>query len=139
MINKEKIITLIGETQKALGELFKYTLMPDSEILSSSEMLGNIKYQFIIAIESCIDICNHISAQNYSQTPESYSHCFKLLGDKGAISNKSAEGMAQFSRFRNLLVHLYWKVDDEKVIKILKEDIQTIKDYLSEIIIYTKI
>jgi uncharacterized protein YutE (UPF0331/DUF86 family) len=37
------------------------------------------------------------------------------------------------AKFRNLLVHLYWKVDDKKVFQMLKTDIQDIKKYIKEI------
>jgi uncharacterized protein YutE (UPF0331/DUF86 family) len=37
------------------------------------------------------------------------------------------------AKFRNLLVHLYWKVDDQKVYQILKSDIRDIKKYLKKI------
>jgi uncharacterized protein YutE (UPF0331/DUF86 family) len=33
----------------------------------------------------------------------------------------------------DLLVHLYWKVDDRKVYAILKEDIRDIREYLEVI------
>jgi len=34
------------------------------------------------------------------------------------------------AKFRNLLVHLYWQVDNKKVYHILKEDIQDLRTYL---------
>ena len=41
--------------------------------------------------------------------------------------------MGEINAFRNLLVHLYWKVDDKKVYSILKEDIRDIREYLKVI------
>jgi uncharacterized protein YutE (UPF0331/DUF86 family) len=38
------------------------------------------------------------------------------------------------TKFRNLLVHLYWKVEERKVFQILKTDIPDIKEYVKEII-----
>jgi len=36
-------------------------------------------------------------------------------------------------RIRNLLVHLYWKVDDKKIHQIIKTDILDIKDYVKAV------
>jgi len=138
MINKEKIITLIGEVRKALGELSKYISLDDSIILDSSEKLGNIKYQFIIAIEACIDICNHIAVKTYSRAPDSYSECFELLGQKKILNIDLSKEMSRFAKFRNLLVHLYWKVDDRMVVDILKNDLHSINGFIEEIIVFVK-
>lgn len=139
MINKEKIITLIGEIRKTLAILIAYSNVNESDLLSHPEKMGNLKYQFIIAIEACIDICNHINAKVFSQSPESYSHCFELLFEKNILSEQTTAGMGNIAKFRNLLVHLYWQVDDRSVIETLKKDLYFFESFMKEIIIYTKI
>lgn len=42
------------------------------------------------------------------------------------------------ARFRNLLVHLYWKVEDDEVWRIIREDIQDFDEYLRAIGRYLK-
>jgi hypothetical protein len=42
----------------------------------------------------------------------------------------SARQMSDFARFRNILVHRYWEVDNERVIKKLKDDLRHIEDFL---------
>jgi uncharacterized protein YutE (UPF0331/DUF86 family) len=46
------------------------------------------------------------------------------------LEGELVERLKRMARFRNLLVHLYWKVDDKKIHQILKEDIRDIRDYL---------
>lgn len=120
-LNHEKIKTLIGHGRKSFGELTGYMSIDDQAILSSSEKLGHIKYQLIVAIEACTDICNHISARMHAQTPESYAHCFRLLKEQKVIEAPLAEKMAELARFRNVLVHLYWQVNNDRVIEIPKK------------------
>ncbi len=106
-INKDKLLTLIGEANKALGQLKSYAAADRDKLVSSVEKMASIKYHFIILIEACIDICNHIMSKGFSAVPESYSHCFILLGEKGLISKSLSEKMAELARFRNVLVHLF--------------------------------
>jgi len=49
------------------------------------------------------------------------------------FSPEFIEKLKSMAKFRNLLVHLYWKVDSKKVFQILKENIQGIKNYIKEI------
>jgi uncharacterized protein YutE (UPF0331/DUF86 family) len=37
------------------------------------------------------------------------------------------------ARFRNRLVHLYWKIDDERLWQILTESLGDLEDYLDAI------
>lgn len=132
-VSHEKITSLTGIAKEAIGLLNRYKVQSDNEILSNPEKLGNIKYQFIVAIEACIDICNHITSKHYSQAPESYAHCFTILGEQELISNDLASRMADLAKFRNVLVHLYWKVDNSRVVQILKNELGSIDEYLKTI------
>lgn len=52
--------------------------------------------------------------------PESYADGFVLLGDKKIIPAELAQDLTNMAKIRNLLVHLYWKVDDERLYQILQ-------------------
>ena len=137
-INRERIIALTGEAEKALLQLSQYVTIPASEILASSERLGNIKYQFIVAIEGCIDICQHIGSRLFAEVPEAYAQCFDVLRENKVISPETAEHMSELAKFRNLLVHLYWKVDDARVVGMLSQT-PSITKYLREIAAFCKL
>jgi len=49
------------------------------------------------------------------------------------LTSDFVEKLKSMAKFRNLLVHLYWKVDDQKVYQILKSDIRDIKEYIKKI------
>ncbi|MCX5868979.1 MAG: DUF86 domain-containing protein [Proteobacteria bacterium] len=132
-INKERIASLFGEIRKALGILMEYQKMSKIEVVGDLKVLGGIKYYFIVSIEGCIDICNHLVAKEYVEAPESYFDCFRILGEKGIIPTDLAEKMGSLAKFRNLLVHLYWKVDDGKVYDFLHGEPPLIEDFLTAI------
>jgi len=39
--------------------------------------------------------------------------------------------MGRLAGLRNLLVHLYWKVDDRRVIEVLRKDLGSVREYLA--------
>ena len=49
------------------------------------------------------------------------------------LPSQFVERLKSMAKFRNLLVHLYWKVDDNKVFQILNEDIQDIQEFIKKI------
>jgi len=134
-VNREKVITLITEVQKARKQLESYVSLPAEIVLGSPEKLNSVKYLFVIGIEACIDICQHISAKLFQEVPESYSSCFDVLNKKGVISQSLCERMAHLAQFRNVLVHLYWKVDDRRVLDHLTQ-IETLDEFTKVIAKY---
>jgi len=120
-INLEKIITLLDEANKALSVLKEYKAIEKDVLLVSYKDLSVVKYHFIILTEAAIDICNHISAKLFKRAADSYSQCFSILVENNIISNSLGNRLSNFAKFRNLLVHLYWKVDDSLVVNKLNE------------------
>jgi len=45
-----------------------------------------------------------------------------------------AERLSDMARFRNILVHGYAKVDNLKVLEIVKEELKDIDDFVEEIL-----
>lgn len=132
-VDKERIVFLIGEIEKAVSILKDYREEEREALISDLRALGSVKYYLILAIEACVDICNHIIAKEHLDVPESYSECFKILGDRNIISKELSEKLINMAKFRNLLVHLYWKVDDEKIYEILQSELGDFDEFIKQI------
>lgn len=131
--NIDRIRQLIGEMNSSLHKLAQYSLLSEKEFLSNSEKIDSAKYNLIIAIEGTIDICNSIVARAGGRAPQDHADCFAVLGELNLLTQEFVERLKKMAKFRNLLVHLYWKVDDKRVLQILKDDIQDIQEYIKVI------
>ena len=83
----------------------------------------------IVATEAALDICNHLVARRGG---------LAILAELGAIEGELKSRLAKMARFRNLLVHLYWKVDDSEVYRVIREDLGDFDRYLASIGQYLK-
>ncbi|MBI5192347.1 MAG: DUF86 domain-containing protein [Nitrospirae bacterium] len=132
-INIERLKTLSEEIRNSLNNLKEYAGIPDAEILPDKTLLSSAKYNFIVAIQATIDICHHIVAKLAGKVPDEYGECFLILKDMGLIDPEYAIKLKSMAGFRNILIHLYHEVDDERVCKYLKEDLWIIEDFLDVI------
>lgn len=128
--DQEKMIQLVSELRKAFGRLQVLAEFPEKKFLQDADKIGNAKYQFIVAIESCIDMCNHVISRNGYRVPEDYVDTFRVMAEAGALEKKFSEDLGNMARFRNRLVHLYWEVDDVKVYEILQSCLGDFKRFL---------
>ncbi len=114
-------MSLIAEVRKAHAQLQDYAKASQTDLLASTEKMNSLKYLFVVGIEVCIDICQHLSARRFQEIPDSYSRCFDIQVKRGFISEGLGTRLSRLARFRNVLVHLYWKVDDHRVLENLSE------------------
>lgn len=132
-INIDRIRELASEIRKALTELEEISSLSEDTFLRDSKNINSAKYLLIVATEGVIDICNHIAAKKGGRCPEDYGDCFMVLNEMGIIDKETALNLMNMAKFRNLLVHLYWKVDNVKVYNIIKKEMTDIDAYLKAI------
>lgn len=132
-LNLERLKVLSEEIRDALDNLREYASLSDTEILSNKTILNAAKYNFIVAIQAVIDICHHIVARLSGKVPDEYGECFLILKDMGLINPEYAIRLKSMAGFRNVLIHLYHEVDNERMCKHLKNDLWVIENFLEVI------
>ncbi|MHA1881877.1 MAG: type VII toxin-antitoxin system HepT family RNase toxin [Candidatus Thorarchaeota archaeon] len=123
----------LAEIKRLLSEIKKVTNLDIEEFLSDPYIKDATKYKLIVAIEASISVCNHIVARELNEIPSSYSDCFTNLGNHKIISDDLAKELASMAKFRNLVVHVYWRVDDKKVFEIAQEIIVALERFVQEV------
>lgn len=78
--------------------------------------LDSVKYNFIVAIECCVDVGQHLCAVQGWGPPASNADTFRILSEHGVLTSDLAHRMGRASGFRNVLVHEYVAVRDDLVV-----------------------
>jgi uncharacterized protein YutE (UPF0331/DUF86 family) len=131
--NIDRIRQLFGEINSSLHKLAGYAELSEDEFLSNVDKVDSAKYNLIVAIEGAIDICNHIVVRAGGRAPNDHADCFEVLKELKMLPTEFVERLKSRAKFRNLLVHLYTKVDDREVYQILKKDIPDIREFIKKI------
>ena len=133
LYDQEKMAKLVSEFRKSVARLRKLKLLEQQKFLRDPDKIGSAKYHFIVAIESCIDMCNHIISRNGYRVPEDYGDTFKVMSEEGAFDTEFALELIKMAKFRNRLVHLYWEIDDKMIYKILEGRLGDFNTFLNSI------
>ena len=131
--NSDKIAALTSEMKRAFERLQNLSLLSKNDFLINPDKIDSAKYNFIVAIESAIDICNHIISQNSYRLPENFGDTFQVLFEQGAFDGEFIKNLKAMAKFRNRLVHIYWEVDNEQVYSFLKNNLMDFKSFLNKI------
>lgn len=134
--NFDRIKHIIGEVNTSLKKLEKIKNLKEKEFLLNQEKIDSAKYNLIVVTEGIIDIANHIIAKEKARVPSDYTDTFDVLIEIGVIPEQLGENLKKMAKFRNLVVHLYWKIDDRKIYEIIKENLQDIRKFLNLFLSY---
>ncbi|MBI2265623.1 MAG: DUF86 domain-containing protein [Armatimonadetes bacterium] len=132
-VNPDRLREVASEIRKAKKEIEGIASLSLEQFLADSKAINSVKYLLIVVTEGAIDICNHIAAKEGGRCPEDYADCFSVLREEGVIREELAAKLAQMAKFRNLLVHLYWKVDDSRVYRIARESLDDVDEFLKAV------
>ncbi|WP_456468181.1 type VII toxin-antitoxin system HepT family RNase toxin [Archaeoglobus sp.] len=131
MKENEIIEGKIDVIQRNLDFLEEYKHIDEDTFLNSYKDVQAVKYSLLEIIEACLDIASHIISARGFERAESYAEMFDILGRRGIISKELAEDMA---RFRNILVHGYAKVDNARVLEIVKTELSDVVEFVRQIL-----
>lgn len=133
LFDQEKMVRLVSQLRKSVARLKDISRLPLKDFLEDPDKIGSSKYHFIVAIESCIDMSNHIISRNGYRIPEDYGDTFRVMCEIGAIDPNFSEELTNMAKFRNRLVHLYWEIDDQQLYEILQTRQADFKKFLNSL------
>lgn len=136
MVDRDKIEGLIRHLRQYVGYLQDATGLDQQEFLDDPRAIGSARYYLQVSIESCINIANHIIATDRLRSPHDYKDTFKVLNEAGVLPDDLTRTMRELAGLRNLLVHLYWDVDDGMLYEGIRSELADFESYVSHILAY---
>lgn len=106
---------------------------PRERFLGDRDTQDIASYRLLVAIEAALALCYHVSAKRLRKVPEEYAECFQILAEGGIISGELSLKLQKTARFRNMLVHMYWKLDYNVVFDILNDSLEDLRTFSREI------
>ena len=132
-LNADLIRARCTEIEASLRRLEEIGRLPLDAFLADQDTLDIACYRLLVAIEAALSLCFHVSARRLRQAPEDYVSCFTVLEEAGVIPSDLGERLRHMARFRNLLVHVYWKIDYRQVHEILRSRLADLRDFAGSI------
>ncbi len=88
-----------------------------------------MRYLVIQLVEAASSACLHLLAAQ-GERAEGYPECFLRPSQKGMMSDSLASRLASAAKLRNLLVHRYWTIDDERVFEGVREGLRDFEEFV---------
>lgn len=104
MVDETRVLRLLRSVTDDLAVLRDAAASPD-ERRADPLWIRGVKYTFVTAIESCVDVAQHLCSSQGWGPPQDNGDAMRLLGRHGVVDAQLADRMRQAVGFRNVLVH----------------------------------
>jgi uncharacterized protein YutE (UPF0331/DUF86 family) len=122
-VNLDRFRELAGHLRDAVRQLRDLGQPPRETFVAEPRAVNSAKYLLIVAARAALDICNHLAARGGARSPEDYADGMAIMAEIGVVDQDLKLRLMRMARFRNLLVHLYARVNDPEVHRVIREDL----------------
>lgn len=131
MFDEKGILDHLRELNESLKDWKRYQSISREELHTDRDKRNMVLHVLLISIQSAIDIANHIIAEKEFRKPSTYRESFEILYEGGLILENLSENLSDLAGFRNVLVHIYWRLDIDAVYEILQQDLGVLEGFES--------
>jgi uncharacterized protein YutE (UPF0331/DUF86 family) len=122
----QQIVTEVADLEKILA-------LPDGQIVSDRAKLKSLKYSVIVIAEAMTGALQHLLAKKHSVAVDGYSDALKKSTQHKVVDEELLGRLRPFFVFRNMLVHQYWRVQDETFLKNLRAGLNDFREFARQI------
>ena len=135
-MDKELIRRQLASLETTVAKLRELAGLTAEEMRRATEKAWAVQHGLQIAIQTILDIGNHILAAAGVNQVEEYGAIIDGLGERGTLPEEFARRIRPMAGFRNLLVHGYTRIDEDRVVQILREHLDDFEAFCRHVLRY---
>lgn len=128
-INHDRIEKYLNDIASEVDDTNSILSRPDEQILGDRHLLKSLKYSVVVIAEAISGVLQHILAKRHNVAIGGYVEAFVKSREYRIVPEDLIERLLPFSRFRNMLVHQYWKVDDRVFLENIRAGIEDFQSF----------
>jgi len=133
-------LEMLDECLNLLEQIQKKTL---EEYLEDKILQGAAERYLQIAIETRLNIGNRILSlyqlkYGNIKAPKTYADVFTTLALIKVIPEDFAKKLVEMAGMRNLLVHVYWEINDELVYRTIQSELDDFRKFRAYVMSFLK-
>lgn len=129
MVARERVVHHLDNLRRFLQDLARYQGVSREEFLGDRDKQNMVLFVLLEAIQHCIDLGNHIISEMGWGRAQTYRDVFRVLWENQLIGDSLRDQLGDLAGFRNVIMHMYGKLDLDKVYERLQSDPGGIREF----------
>lgn len=122
MVDRNLVMARLLKFEEYIKDLKEYEDIEMAEYKENKLIRRFVERTLQLAIESCLDIGNHIISDERLGIADTNADIIRILGENGIIKD-NIENYIKMAKFRNVIVHDYANFDDKIIFTVLSRSL----------------
>lgn len=129
MVDRDVLISLLKLLEEYLQDLRQAQGVTWKEFAENKMLRRYVERTLQMAIECCLDLGSHIISDERFREPEDNKDVFAVLDEHGVIPEAGVTDLKKMAQFRNVIVHVYARIDPALVFDVLQKRLDDLEDF----------
>lgn len=129
MVDRDLILRRLASLETYFDQLAPYRGIDADGYRADWKTQRIVERTLHLAIETCMDVADHIVADRRLRVPETGAESFEILAEAGLLPAPLGTALASMVGFRNILVHDYTRIDPAIVVRVLGSDLADVERF----------
>ncbi|HIP85785.1 MAG TPA: DUF86 domain-containing protein [Pyrodictium sp.] len=126
-VDKQHFYMFLREAVEAFEVAKRIVKERDLEsFIRSMEARYALRYALVLMVEALADAITLVLEADHGIAPESYREAMLFAGELGIVSYEDALVLARLASLRNILVHRYWRVEDDRLYRETRKGLEVV-------------
>jgi uncharacterized protein YutE (UPF0331/DUF86 family) len=134
LVDRDLVLRKLADLDEYLSQVSEYRDITLERYREEWKTQRIVERTLQMAIEVCVDIANHVIADRGLRVPMTYAEAFEVLGEAGLLGAEQRDAMIRMTKFRNVIVHDYARVDPAIVVRILRERLEDLSRFKTAVL-----
>ena len=133
LVDREVFDRRLARLELLVRDLRRLAPVGLKEFLADRGLQAQAERWLQLAAEAALDLAHHLIADRGWRTPATYREAFQILREEAVLSEDLARKMEGWAGLRNVLVHLYLDVDQERLHEVLGSELSQLEEFAAAI------
>ena len=129
MVDRDTFERRLRKLEELLRDLRQLARVERERFLEDRGLQAQAERWLQLAAECVVDLAFQLIAERGWPTPDTKREAFETLRSQGVISPELAEHLAGWAGLRNVLVHLYLKIDHQQLYRTLTGELDPLEEF----------
>ena len=133
MVDRDLLAAKLSDLADRIGRVRRHRPASASELARDRDRLDLVSFNLMLAVQVCLDVASHLIADEGWPVAPDLAASFVRLSEKGALSPAVAEALARAAGLRNIVAHVYGRVDADLVHLAATKGVEDLERFAAEV------
>lgn len=119
----------LAKLEEIINTLKEFQKYHEKEFVADRKIYFGAIYALVVGVEIICDLGSHILSFSFGRKAETYKEIIRLMAEVEIIPKDFAKETEPMTDFRNLAIHVYARVEPEKIYSYLPKAITQFQKY----------